>query len=148
MPRCWSAEFFLKFLNAYVCVEDNTIRLRSDEERDQESLPRNTVKEFVYTQEVDVVIVGFCSWEESESHVAWLRNALASMKLRHILMFAQCCGSYPQEFQETIRAAFPEYVWLFPDMFDLYDNLGGDRANLTAAQCLMKAGVIGLKDGS
>jgi len=33
MRRCWSAKFFLKFLNRY------------------------TVKEFVFTQEVDVVIV-------------------------------------------------------------------------------------------
>ena len=134
MCRCWSAESFLEFLNH----ENNTIRRHTDEE--------HTVKEFVFTQEVDVVIVGFCTWEEGESRIAWLRHNLHGMKLKNVLMFAQCCGSYTKEFQDKLRCTFPDYRWLFPDMYEL--DLGIAHATILVAQYLMKAGILGPKDSS
>ena len=147
MPCCWMADKFLELVNDIVCWEDGKIRVRTDEERSQQ-FPLNTVKSFVFTKEVNVVIEGFCSWEEGDDHIGWLRTVLEGMKLKHVLMFATCCGSYSDEFQDTLRTFFPEIVWLFPDMYDLYGNFGSDSRTLTAAQCLMKAGVMGPSGGA
>ena len=145
MPGCpWGADQFLQFLNHVVCMEDGKIHLRTDEERnEQQSLSLNMVKSLVFTQEIDAVIIGFCSWDEDETHLEWLRVVLDGMKPQNILMFARCCGSYTEEFQETIRNRFPERTWLFPEMVDLYDNFGSDPRTMAAAECLLKADIIG-----
>lgn len=145
MPRCWSAEFFLEFLNDQVCVEDKKVRSCTEKERGgQQSFPFDTAKKLIFAQEVDVVIVGFCSWEEGTMHTTWLRGVMNGMKPKNVLMFAECCGSYQEEFQKKICSMFPEYTWLFPDMLDLI-NLGNDRANMIMVQCLMKAGILGVE---
>lgn len=143
MSHCWTGDHFLTFLNHCICIEDGKIRPRTDEERgDQQSLSLNTIKKFVFTKDVDVVIVGFCSWEEGDDHIGWLRTVLDGMKLKNVLMFATCCGSYSDEFQDTVRGLFPEIVWSFPDMYDLYDNFGSDSRTITAAECLIKSKII------
>lgn len=145
MPRCWSADFFLKFLNDYMRVEDKKVRSRTEEERSsQQSLAFNTAKKLIFVKEVDVVIMGFCSWEESIMHTAWLRTVLDGTKLKNVLMFAECCGSYQKEFQERIYHMFPDYTWLFPDLFDLI-NVGDDRKSMIVTQCFMKAGILGIE---
>lgn len=57
MPRCWVGDKFLEFVNHVVCWEDGKIRVRTNEDRSQLSFPLNTVKSFVFTKEVDVVIL-------------------------------------------------------------------------------------------
>lgn len=148
MLRCWNAEHFLQFLNHIICWEDGKIRIRTDEERSQQSLPLDTIREFTFAEPVDIIIEGPCSWEERHDHIPWLHTVLDGMKLPNVLMFPTCCGSYPEEFQEEIRKFFPDRNWLFPEMFDLYDNFGSDPRTLVAAQCLLKAGIIAPEDNS
>lgn len=137
MQRCWGASLFMNFLNNRVCSEHGKIQSRNGQKL-------HDPKEFFYKKEVGVVIIGFCASLENEASMAWLWHTLDGMKLEHVLMFAGCCGTYTRGFQKSTRGIFSDYIWLFPDMHDLRNDIESDHAVIVIVQYLMNAGVIGL----
>lgn len=157
MANSWDPNKFLKLLNDRVYWEDGEVRARDEDEfHGQQTLSLDTCARFVFTTQVDFVIQGLCSdmtgWTPTntlpmggllgESKRSWL-HAIIGEQPQTVLLFSDCCGSYPREYQNMLCRLFPQITWLFPTMGDLYDNFPATRNVLVAAHWLMGAGIIG-----
>ena len=161
MARYWkNKDDFLSLLNDRVFWEDGEIHGKYGDCHDQQSLPLDTQKQFIFTQEVDLVIQGYCSdrtgWKptdefpmgklikvEGEPDRSFLHAVIADEKPKTVLLFSDCCGSYSLEYKNMLRRLFPEITWLIPTMDNLYNNFPAVKNAITATYWLMKAGIIG-----
>lgn len=145
-PRYWHAEQFLDSLNNRVrMTAEGEICIRTPRGRDERDAGFCD-GEFVFREEIDIVVKGYCTLEESEDDRFQLYNAIDGLKLPSILMLATCCSGYDEEFQKILCTKFPHNTWFFPDMSGLECDFGTDEGAIEAARCLVKAGIIVLAD--
>ena len=160
MANHWSnPDKFLAFVNRRVYWEDGEVREKNEDEIEgQQVLPLDTCARFIFAKKVDLIIQGFCAdmtgWRPTETlpmggmlgypDQSWLHTIIPEEPWT-ILLFSDCCGSYSKEYQEMLRRIFPNVLWLFPNMVDLYDNFGASRNIIRAVQCFVKADIIGIE---
>ncbi len=167
MVTYWKADQFISTLNRCLCVEPDGIRIKnSDERRGQGLLPLFPAKTLVFRKDVDLVIEGPCAdfllgeptedfpmgkcakvvGRESEPDRSWLHTIIGETEAKNILVFAECCGSYPESYQNRLRRIFPDIVWLFPKHVpDLCRNLWRDDYLMRLIQCLMNNSLVTAK---
>lgn len=56
---------------------------------------------------------------------SWIHEMLKSERLKgakHVVVYAECCGVYSNEYVQRIQRLFPDITWTFVRVPDLYDN--------------------------